>query len=189
MLTGNQSVPIRSLCYFMLIYANWMPFPKNIFFALTRWDMVSLHYERILNLCFRGQGTFKHHFLVDHMFLFQENMQIRIKNKAKNDYYCQRFKFYQNDLKNTWKLIGTLVKRKNEGQNCPARVISNTKCSLINLILLSSSISILLMLAPIWQELSTVLTMIHVGLLTILLYIVFFCLLLQKSGLLTFSLA
>lgn len=37
----------------------------------------------------------------------------RIKNKAKNDYYCQRFKFYQNGLKNIWKLIGTLVPRKN----------------------------------------------------------------------------
>ena len=51
----------------------------------------------------------------------------RIKNKAKTDYYCQRFKFYQNGLKNTWKLIGTLVKRKNKGQNCPVRIIRNNK--------------------------------------------------------------
>ena len=51
----------------------------------------------------------------------------RIKNKAKNDYYCQRFKFYQNDLKNTWKLISTLVKRKHKGQNGPVRIVRNNK--------------------------------------------------------------
>ena len=33
----------------------------------------------------------------------------------------------ENDLKNTWKLIGTLVKRNNKGQYYPVKIIRNNK--------------------------------------------------------------
>ena len=78
------------------------------------------------------QKLYKSHFLSRDPDKVREyklyaNALNRMKNKAKNDYYCQRFKFYQNDLKNTWKLIGTLVKRKNKGQNGPVRIVTNNK--------------------------------------------------------------
>ena len=86
----------------------------------------------VLNSVKHKQKLYKSHFLSRDPDKVREyklyaNALNRIKNKAKNDYYCQRFKFYQNDLKNTWKLIGTLVKRKNKGQNYPARIIRNNK--------------------------------------------------------------
>ena len=78
------------------------------------------------------QKLYKSHFLSRdpdkvREYKFYANALNRIKNKAKNDYYCQRFKFYQNGLKNTWKLIGTLVKRKHKGQNGPVRNVRNNK--------------------------------------------------------------
>ena len=52
----------------------------------------------------------------------------RIKTKAKNDYYNQRFQQYKNNLKETWKLIGTLIKRMTKGQsNYPSRLIRKNK--------------------------------------------------------------
>ena len=47
----------------------------------------------------------------------------RIKTKAKNEYYRQHFQLYKDNLKDTWKLIGTLIKRKRKGQSCPSRII------------------------------------------------------------------
>ena len=34
---------------------------------------------------------------------------------------------YKDNLKDTWKLIGTLIKRKRKGQSCPSRIIRNNK--------------------------------------------------------------
>ena len=56
------------------------------------------------------------------------NILNRITTKAKNDYHNQRFQQYKNNLKETWKLIGTLIKRKTKGQsNYPSRLIRKNK--------------------------------------------------------------
>ena len=90
---------------------------------LTRGVLISVKHK---------QKLYKSHFLSSDPDKMREyklyaNALNRIKNKAKNDYYCQRFNFYQSDLKNTWKVIGTLVKRKYKGQNCPVRIVRNNK--------------------------------------------------------------
>ena len=64
---------------------------------LTRGILISVQHK---------QKLYKSHFFSsDHdkvrEYKLYANALNRIKNKAKNDYYCQRFKFYQNDLNNT----------------------------------------------------------------------------------------
>ena len=54
------------------------------------------------------------------------NLLNQLKTKSKNDYYNQHFQLYQSNLKETWKLIGTLIKRKTKGQpNSPTRLMIN----------------------------------------------------------------
>lgn len=49
-----------------------------------------------------------------------------MKTTGKNGYYNQRFQLYKNNLKETWKLIGTFIKRKTKGLlNCPSRIMRN----------------------------------------------------------------
>ena len=56
------------------------------------------------------------------------NLLNHLKTKSKNDYYNKYFRSYQNNLKETWKLIGTLIKRKTKNQsNCSPRLIMNSK--------------------------------------------------------------
>ena len=56
------------------------------------------------------------------------NLLNQLKTKSKNDYYNQHFQLYQSNLKETWKLIGTLIKRKTKGQpNSPTRLMINNK--------------------------------------------------------------
>ena len=42
-------------------------------------------------------------------------------------YYCEQFNIHRNNLKATWKLIGTLIKWKTKGQTSPSRIIMNNK--------------------------------------------------------------
>jgi hypothetical protein len=44
------------------------------------------------------------------------NLLNQLKTKSKNDYYNQHFQLYQNNFKETWKLIGTLIIRKTKSQ-------------------------------------------------------------------------
>ena len=46
-----------------------------------------------------------------------------MKKKSKDDYLTKRFDQLKGNMKNTWKLIGTLIKRKTKGQT----IIPNLK--------------------------------------------------------------
>ena len=50
-----------------------------------------------------------------------------LKMVSKRVYYCKQFNLHRNNLKVTWKLIGTLIKRKTKGQMSPSRIILNNK--------------------------------------------------------------
>ena len=51
-----------------------------------------------------------------------------MKAKAKDKYYNQYFQLYKENLKETWKLIGTIIKRKAKVKtNCSSRIIRNGK--------------------------------------------------------------
>ena len=49
------------------------------------------------------------------------------KNISKKAYFCKHFDLCKGNLKATWKLIGTLIKRKIKGQTTPLRIIRNSK--------------------------------------------------------------
>ena len=49
-----------------------------------------------------------------------------LKNKRKKEYYNMQFAKYKDNLKQTWKLIGTLVKRKTKGQTFPRESLTIT---------------------------------------------------------------
>ena len=53
------------------------------------------------------------------------NLLNHLKNKAKKEYYCNYFQKYKDNLKNTWKLIGSLIKRKSKGQMQPTAITRN----------------------------------------------------------------
>lgn len=55
------------------------------------------------------------------------NLLNKTKTKAKNEYYSKQFQLNKNNLKTTWKLIGTLIKRKSKSQSFPSRIIRNNK--------------------------------------------------------------
>ena len=55
------------------------------------------------------------------------NVLNKLKTKTKNEYYNQQFHQCKNNLKSTWKLIGTLINRKNKGHTCPTRIVRNEK--------------------------------------------------------------
>ena len=55
------------------------------------------------------------------------NKLTKIKNQAKQKYYSKRFEESKNNLKATWKLIGTLIKRKTKGQLDIPRIVRNNK--------------------------------------------------------------
>ena len=55
------------------------------------------------------------------------NMITVLKQKSKKDFYSTQFLKYKYNLKHTWKLIGTLIKRKTKGQSYPTRIIHNNK--------------------------------------------------------------
>ena len=51
----------------------------------------------------------------------------KLKTKARNNYYNQQFLQCKNNLKTTWKLIGTLINRKSKGHVYPTRIKRNDK--------------------------------------------------------------
>ena len=66
----------------------------------------------------RKEKMYKSHF-------FSKNP---MKAKAKEKYYNQYFQLYKENLKETWKLIGTIIKRKVKVQsNYSSRIIRNNK--------------------------------------------------------------
>ena len=86
----------------------------------------------ILKSIKRKQKMYRTHFLSIDMQKASEykhyaNVLTYIKNKSKSDYYSAQFLKYKDNLKQTWKLIGTLVKRKTKGQTRPTRIILNNK--------------------------------------------------------------
>jgi len=50
-----------------------------------------------------------------------------LKTVSKKVYYCKLFKLHRNNLKATWKLIGTLIKRKTKGQASLSRIVMKNK--------------------------------------------------------------
>ena len=50
-----------------------------------------------------------------------------ITSISKNQHYRTQFGKCKNNIKATWKLIGTLVKRKSKGLMLPTRLIRNNK--------------------------------------------------------------
>ena len=50
-----------------------------------------------------------------------------LKSISKKAYFCKHFDLCKGNLKATWKLIGTLIKRKTKGQTTPLRIVRNNK--------------------------------------------------------------
>ena len=78
------------------------------------------------------QKMYKSHFLSNNANKIEQyktysNKLNRIKNHSKKSYYCKHFEKCKSNLKATWKLIGTLIKRKTKGQTCPSRIVRNNK--------------------------------------------------------------
>ena len=56
------------------------------------------------------------------------NLHNKMKTKAKGKYYNQCFQLFKENLKETWKLIGTIIKRKAKVKsNYSSRIIRNSK--------------------------------------------------------------
>ena len=51
----------------------------------------------------------------------------KLKWTCKSCYYKQQFELNKNNLKNTWKLIGTILNRKPKGHIVPAKLHNNGK--------------------------------------------------------------
>jgi hypothetical protein len=61
----------------------------------------------------------------------------KIKSTSKVNYYNAQFEKCKNNLKATWKLIGSLIKRRSKGQLYPTRLIRNNqtftnRCEIVN---------------------------------------------------------
>ena len=78
------------------------------------------------------QGMYRTHFLSNNPVKTAEykkyaNKLNHLKTVSKRVYYCKQFNLHRNNLKVTWKLIGTLIKRNTKGQMSPSRIIMNNK--------------------------------------------------------------
>ena len=51
----------------------------------------------------------------------------KLKTQSKNAYYRKHFDLCKNNLKSTWKLIGTLINRKTKGQTYPTKIVLNNQ--------------------------------------------------------------
>jgi Iap family predicted aminopeptidase len=49
--------------------------------------------------------------------LYSNKVNIKLKNILKINYYYTQFEKHRNSLKNTWKLIGTLIRTVNKNAN------------------------------------------------------------------------
>ena len=78
------------------------------------------------------QGMNRTHFLSNNPAKIAEykkyaNKLNHLKTISRKVYYCKQFNLHRNNLKATWKLIGTLIKRKTKGLTSPSRIIMNNK--------------------------------------------------------------
>ena len=73
---------------------------------------------------------YKTHFLsndplkIQHYKIYANKLN-KLKTTSKIRYYADQFTRCKNNLKATWKLIGTLIKRKTKGQSYPCKLIRN----------------------------------------------------------------
>ena len=79
------------------------------------------------------QRMYKSHFFSNNSMKIREYKQYSnllniMKAKAKDKYYNQYFQLYKENLKETWKLIGIIIKRKAKVQSdYSSRIIRNSK--------------------------------------------------------------
>ena len=78
------------------------------------------------------QSMYRTHFLSNNPAKTAEykkyaNKLNHLKAVSKKVYYCKQFNLHRSNLKATWKLIGTLIKRKTKGQTSPSRITINDK--------------------------------------------------------------
>ena len=86
----------------------------------------------ILKSVKKKQRMYRTHFLSKGMKKINEykqyaNMLTVLKNKSKAHYYSTQFSKYTGNLKQTWKLIVALIKRKTKSQSYPTRIVHNNK--------------------------------------------------------------
>ena len=55
------------------------------------------------------------------------NLLARLKEKTKKELYRSQFEKCKNNLKTTWKLVGTFVNRKTKGQTIPNKILANNR--------------------------------------------------------------
>ena len=55
------------------------------------------------------------------------NTLVHIKNKSKTEYYNNQFVRYKDNLRSTWKVIGSIIKRKTKGQSLPTKLVYENK--------------------------------------------------------------
>lgn len=51
----------------------------------------------------------------------------QLKKISKKTYFCRHFEMCKSNLKATWKLMGTLIKRKTKSQTTPQKIVRNNK--------------------------------------------------------------
>ena len=88
--------------------------------------------DGILKSIKNKQGMYRTHFLSNNPAKIAEYKKYakklnHLKTVSKKVYYCKQFNLHRNNLKATWKLIGTLIKRKTKGQTSPSRIIMHNK--------------------------------------------------------------
>ena len=86
----------------------------------------------ILKSIKRKQKMYKTHFLSKNptkveAYKKYSNKLIKIKNIAKRKYYTKRFELCRNNMKVTWRLIGTIINRKTKGQTTISTIQRNNK--------------------------------------------------------------
>ena len=83
----------------------------------------------ILKYIKNKESMYRTHFLSNKTAEYKKyaNKLNHLKAVSKKAYYCKQFNLNRSSLKATWKLIGTLIKRKTKGQTSPARIKINDK--------------------------------------------------------------
>ena len=74
-----------------------------------------MYRSHFLSKDFQKVGEYKHYAAI----------LSHLKNKSKTEYYSMQFSKHKDNLKQPWKLIGTLVKKKTKGQTLPTRITHN----------------------------------------------------------------
>ena len=61
------------------------------------------------------------------MYKEYANTLVHIKNKSKTEFYRSQFSRYKDNLRSTWKVIGSVIKRKTKGQSLPTKLVYENK--------------------------------------------------------------